>query len=260
MKETAVKLVCNARFRTPPVDRKFTYPFLAAINLMVDCASALSSFPSEPLDSHLPERLCLLRTELLFLSTTCVPSGRHVLHQRPQVKSVGIVPYYRSTRLFAPYLGDVFFMVAVTYDGRTTNGIAFDELVQIAVRLVEDSEGVRRKFVEVIEQWQSRDAYDIFEHIDVLLFVEGELFVDGFEKRYKVAVVISHEKVTHRLHTIVTPHCLTESVVIVGYTFVLESTVGSVLGEVEYDPSISGYRMGGDLSYTRSRTPSNTCS
>ena len=72
---------------------------------------------------------------------------------------------------------------------------------------------------------QSRDAYAIFEHIDVLLFVEGKLFVEGFEKRYDVAVVIPHEKVTHRLHTIVTPHFLTTSVVIVGYIFVLESTV-----------------------------------
>ena len=62
--------------------------------------------------------------------------------------------------------------------------------MQIAVRLVEDSEeGVRRKFVEEIEQCQSRDAYAIFEHIDVLLFVEGKLFVDGFEKGFGVAVV-----------------------------------------------------------------------
>ena len=98
--------------------------------------------------------------------------------------------------------------------------------MQIAIRLVEDSEeGVRRKSVEEVEQCQSRDAYAIFEHIDVLLFVEGKLFVDGFEKRYDVAVVIPHEKVTHRLHTIVTPHCLTTSVVIVGYIFVLESNV-----------------------------------
>ena len=98
--------------------------------------------------------------------------------------------------------------------------------MQIAVRLVEDSEeDVRRKFVEETEQYQSRDAYAIFEHIDVMLSVEGKLFVEGFEKRYDVAVVISHERVTHRLHTIVTPYCLTTSVVIVGYIFVLESTV-----------------------------------
>ena len=68
--------------------------------------------------------------------------------------------------------------------------------MQIAVRLVEDSEhvSVRRKFVDQIEQCQSRDAHVIFEHIDVLLFIEGKLFVDGFEKGYGVAVVIEHEK------------------------------------------------------------------
>ena len=43
-------------------------------------------------------------------------------------------------------------MVAVKYDGRTTDDIVFDKKVQIAVRLVEDSEeGVRRKIVEEIE-------------------------------------------------------------------------------------------------------------
>ena len=98
--------------------------------------------------------------------------------------------------------------------------------MQIAVRLVEDSEeGVRRKFVEEIEQCQSRDAYTIYEHIDVLLFVEGKLFIDGIEEGYDVSVVISHEKVMHRLQPVVTPHCLTASVVLVGYAFVLESTV-----------------------------------
>ena len=76
-------------------------------------ASVLSRFPSEPVDSHLSERLCLLRTELLFLSTTRVPSRRHVMHQRPQVLSVGFVPNNRSTRLFASYLGDVLLMVPV---------------------------------------------------------------------------------------------------------------------------------------------------
>ena len=87
----------------------------------------LSSFPSELSYSHLPKRLCLLPAELLFLSTTRVSPRRHVLHQRPQVQRVGIVPYYRSTCLFASYLGDVLLMVAVKYDGRTTDDIFFDE-------------------------------------------------------------------------------------------------------------------------------------
>ena len=65
-----------------------------------------------------------------------------------------------------------------------------------------------RKFVEEIEQCQSRDAYTVFEHIDVLLFVEGKLFIDGIEEGYDVSVVIPHEKVMHRLHPVVTPHCL----------------------------------------------------
>ena len=143
------------RLCAPSVDRKFSYPLLAAINLMTDCASVFSRFPREPLNSHLPERLCLLRAELLFLSTTCVPSRRHVLHHLPQVQSVGIVPYYRSTRLFASYIGDVLLMVAAEYDGRTTDGIL--SLTSRYRSLFVWLKTVKKVFVEEIEQCQSRD-------------------------------------------------------------------------------------------------------
>ena len=117
-------------------------------------------------------------------------------------------------------------MVSVKYDGWTTDDVVFNELVQIAVRLVEHGEvGLRRKIVEEIEQCQSRNAYAVFEYIDVLLLVEGELFVDGLEKGNDIAVIIPHEKVAHRLHAIIALRRLTESVVLVGYAFVLESTV-----------------------------------
>ena len=73
-------------------------------------------------------------------------------------------------------------MVSVKYDSRTTD----DKLVQIAVRLVEHGEvGLRRKIVEEIEQCQARNACAVFEHIDGLLLVEGELFVNGLEEGYE---------------------------------------------------------------------------
>ena len=60
--------------------------------------------------------------------------------------------------------------------------------MQIAVRLVEDGEVyLQRKIVEEIEQSQSGNAYAIFEHIDVMLLVESELFVDSLEERYDIA-------------------------------------------------------------------------
>ena len=117
-------------------------------------------------------------------------------------------------------------MVSVKYDSRTTDDVVFNELVQIAVRLVEHSEvGLRRKIVEEIEQCPARNAYAVFEHIDVMLLVEGELFINGLEEGYDIAVIIPHEKVAHRLHSIIAPRHLTQSVVLVGYAFVLESTV-----------------------------------
>ena len=117
-------------------------------------------------------------------------------------------------------------MVSVKYDSRTTDGVVFNKLVQIDVRLVEDGEvGLRRKIFEEIEQCQSGNAYAIFEHIDVMLLVEGELFVDSLEEGCDIAVVIPHEKVAHRLHSIIAPRHLTQRVVLVGYAFVLESTI-----------------------------------
>ena len=121
-------------------------------------------------------------------------------------------------------------MVSVKYDSRTTDDVVFNKLVQIAVRLVEDGEvGLPRKIFEEIEQCQSGNAYAIFEHIDVMLLVEGELFVDSLEEGYDIAVVIPHQKVAHRLHSIIAPRHLTQSVVLVGYAFVLESTVEGFL-------------------------------
>ena len=68
-------------------------------------------------------------------------------------------------------------MVTVKYDGGTPDDVVFDEMVQIAVRLVEDcKESFRRKVVKEIQQCQSRNAYAVFEHIDVLFLIEDELF------------------------------------------------------------------------------------
>ena len=117
-------------------------------------------------------------------------------------------------------------MVSVKYDSRTTEDVVFNKLGQIAVRLVEDGEvGLRRNIFEEIEQCQSGYAYAIFEHIDVILLAEEELFVDSLEEGCDIAVVIPHEKVAHRLHSITARRHLTQSVVLVGYAFVLESTV-----------------------------------
>ena len=102
----------------------------------------------------------------------------------------------------------------------------FNKMVQIAVPLVEDGDvGLRRNIFEEIEQCQPGNAYAICEHIDVMLLVEGRLFVDSLEEGYAIAIVIPHENVAHRLHLVVTPRHLTQSVVLVGYAFVLESTL-----------------------------------
>ena len=112
-------------------------------------------------------------------------------------------------------------MVSVEYDGRTTDDITFDEFVQVAVRPVEDGEvDIRRKVVEQVEQCQTRNAYPVFEHIDMLLLVEGELFVDGSEEGYDVTFVVPDETLAQRGHYVVMPDGLAASLVFVGYAFI----------------------------------------
>ena len=65
----------------------------------------------------------------------------------------------------------------------------------------------------------------MFEHINMLLLVEGALFVYGFEEENDVTVVVPDEKVTQRGHSVVVPDGLAACVVFVGYAFIFESTV-----------------------------------
>ena len=83
--ETSVELIGGVRLSTPSIDRKLPNSLFAAITLMTDCASRSVRLAREPLDGHLPIRLGLLRTELIFLPTTRIPPRGHVLHDGPQI-------------------------------------------------------------------------------------------------------------------------------------------------------------------------------
>ena len=59
-------------------------------------------------------------------------------------------------------------------DRWTTYDVVFDEVMQILVSLIEDDkERIRWKVVEQIYQRQTRNTNSVFEHIDVLLLIEG---------------------------------------------------------------------------------------
>ena len=75
--ETPVKLVCSSRLRAPTVDREIPYSLLPSVDLVTDVETRSLRFAREPLDGHLSERLCLLRTESVLRSSTRVPTRRH---------------------------------------------------------------------------------------------------------------------------------------------------------------------------------------
>ena len=76
-----------------------------------------------------------------------------------------------------------------------------------------------------MDQREAGDAYSVLEHVDVLLFVEAGLFGDDIEEGRHVTVVIPHEKVAQRGHSVVVPDGLAASVIGVGYFLALQLTV-----------------------------------
>ena len=110
-------LIRRLRSTAPPVHRKFTDSLLPTVDLMSDRVSRPFGFPRQPFRSHLSVQLRRFGSELVFLASTHVPPRRHVLHQRPQVQSVGVVTADRSTRssglsvLGLTYLGVSFLVV-----------------------------------------------------------------------------------------------------------------------------------------------------
>ena len=126
-------------------------------------------------------------------------------------------------------------------DGRATDDVVFDELVQIAVCLIEGDEVcVGWETVEEIQQRQL-DAYTVFKYIDVLVVVEGGLFVDCLEKWRHVTVIVPYEVLAQRLHFVIAPHRLATSVVLIGDAFVREATEEGPTAEAERDHPIFRY-------------------
>ena len=116
-------------------------------------------------------------------------------------------------------------MIAVTNERSSANHELFDEVMKIFILLVEDGKvGLLWKVVEQVEQGQTRYADALLEHVYATLLVEGKLPDDGLQKGNQVPVVVPDEKVPQIRHAAVAPDLLTTGVILVGNTFVLQST------------------------------------
>ena len=90
-----------------------------------------------------------------------------------------------------------------------TDDVVFDGVMQILVSHIEDGkERICWKIVEQIEQRQTRNANSVFKHIDVLLLIEGKLFVESFKEGNNVAVIVPNDKKAHRRHSVLAPRFL----------------------------------------------------
>ena len=108
---------------------------------------------------------------------------------------------------------------------RATSHIIFDEVMKIFILLVEDGKvSFLWKVFEQVQQGQTRYADALHEHVYSTLLVEGKLSVDGLQKGNHVPIVVPDEKVVQSRHAVTVPGLLTTGVILVGNTFLLQST------------------------------------
>ena len=116
-------------------------------------------------------------------------------------------------------------MIAVKNERRSANHVIFDEMMKIFILLVEYGKvGLLWKVVEQVEQGQTRYADALVEHVYTTLLVEGKLSVDGLQKGNHVHVVVPDEKFSQSRHEVIAPGHLTTGIILVGNTFVFQST------------------------------------
>ena len=151
------------------------------------------------------------------------------------------------------------------YDRRTTANVVFDEIVQIFLFLIEDGKvGLLGKVVEQIQQGQTRYTDALFEYVYSTLLIEVKLSVDGLQKGEPRPCCYTRResRATSTCYTVVAPRILTTDVVLVGNTFVLQSTEEGLLSVVERcrraSPTDPCTRTGNDLSSPRIRMLSDT--
>ena len=182
MIKTSVELIRFVRLTAPLVHRKFAYPLLSTVDVMSYGASRAFGFPSQPFRSHMSVQLRRFGAEVVLFPSSRVPSHRHVLHERPQVRHVRIVsddPPTRTSSLSVLVLtlrGDPFLVIAVKNERSSANHVIFDEVMKIFILLVENRKvGLLWKVVEQVEQGQNRYADALLEHVYATLLIEGKL-------------------------------------------------------------------------------------
>ena len=95
----------------------------------------------------------------------------------------------------------------------------------IFILLIEDGKvGLLWQVFEQTEQGQTWYADALLEHVYTTLLVKGKLSVDGLQKGNHVPIIVPDEKVSQIRHAVVAPGLLTTGVILVGNTFVLQST------------------------------------
>ena len=85
-------------------------------------------------------------------------------------------------------------MVAMKNDARPACVIVFNEVIEVAVCLIEETKVhlVAKKREEVLED-QTRHRNAIFKHIDLSLVLELTCFLNCFYKWYYIQIVVPHE-------------------------------------------------------------------
>ena len=83
----------------------------------------------------------------------------------------------------------------------------------------------RRPVDGEVEQRHTGYTDASFEHVDAPSFVEVELFLDIIQQVQYVSVVVRDQRVVHRRDVVIAPRRLTESVILIRNSIVLQWAV-----------------------------------
>ena len=178
--------------------------------------------PLQPFSCHVSKSVYLFRFEMVFFSTSHRVFSGHVLHQRPQIQSIGVITF-QTRDSFSIWLSDgcqSFFVVTMKDDGRTTHHFRTEKLMKVFVLFVDERKvDVLWQCFKQVPQSKTRDTDAILQHVKSQNLIETRLFVQRLQKGNNVFVVIPDQKVSQCFHIQLLPDLLT--VLIIFFTDVL---------------------------------------
>ena len=141
---TPVELIYGLRLRVKTVHGQFTIAdtLLGVVQLVTNMDLFLVGCPLRSLDCHAYRTFGF---KLVFRQPSCIAPRWHILYERPKVQCISVISHDFFTQLsgrgflYFPDLCFAGFMVAMKNDTRPACVVVFNEVIEVAVCLIEET-------------------------------------------------------------------------------------------------------------------------